>query len=148
MSSYIHKVQYYETDQMGVVHHSNYIRWMEEARVAFLEELGWPYDRLEREGVMIPVTALSCRYREPVFFSDLVRVETEVEEFRGVRLKIRYAMYRCGEKGSGAPVFTAGSEHCFTDTGGKLINLKRTNPEFFAVLTKLAEDGGDEGSAS
>ena len=43
MKPYIHQVQYYETDRMGITHHSNYIRWMEEARVAFLEELGWGY---------------------------------------------------------------------------------------------------------
>ena len=50
MSGYVHKVHYYETDRMGVVHHSNYIRWMEETRVAFLDAAGWPYERMEQEG--------------------------------------------------------------------------------------------------
>ena len=43
MKAYQHKVQYYETDKMGITHHSNYIRWMEEARIDFLEQLGWNY---------------------------------------------------------------------------------------------------------
>ena len=49
MEPYLHKVQYYETDKMGIAHHSNYIRWMEEARVDFLEKIGWGFDRLEAE---------------------------------------------------------------------------------------------------
>ena len=44
---YVHQAQYYETDQMGIIHHSNYIRWMEEARTDVLEQIGLPYDRSE-----------------------------------------------------------------------------------------------------
>ena len=54
---YKHKVHYYETDKMGVTHHSNYIRWMEEARVAYLAEVGWDYARLESLGMISPVVA-------------------------------------------------------------------------------------------
>ena len=59
---YTHLVQYYETDKMGVTHHSNYIRWMEEARISFLEESGWSFSRLEAEGLVSPVFRFS-RYR-------------------------------------------------------------------------------------
>ena len=44
-----HEVQYYETDRMGITHHSNYVRWMEEARTFFLREIGWPYEKIEEE---------------------------------------------------------------------------------------------------
>ena len=47
MFSYSHTVQYYETDKMGVTHHSNYIRFMEEARIAFMQSIGWSYDKME-----------------------------------------------------------------------------------------------------
>ena len=50
MNLYHHKVQYYETDKMGIVHHSNYIRWMEEARIDFLGQIGWNYKKLEDMG--------------------------------------------------------------------------------------------------
>ena len=55
ITPYIHKVQYYETDQMGIVHHSNYIRWFEEARIDLLEQLGIGYDMIEKEGIISPV---------------------------------------------------------------------------------------------
>lgn len=51
-----HEVQYYETDRMGITHHSNYVRWMEEARTFFLREIGWPYEKIEEEGIISPVT--------------------------------------------------------------------------------------------
>ena len=68
MKPYIHKVQYYETDKMGITHHSNYVRWMEEARIEFLDQIGWSYVRMEEEGIISPVLAVkigraSCRER-------------------------------------------------------------------------------------
>lgn len=55
MQAYTHKVQYYETDQMAFVHHSNYIRWFEEARIWFMEQVGAPYDAMEAQGFISPV---------------------------------------------------------------------------------------------
>ena len=65
MKAYIRKVQYYETDMMGVTHHANYIHWMEEAKVDFMDQLGFPYTRMEAEGVSSPVIAVSCEYKSP-----------------------------------------------------------------------------------
>ena len=55
---YVHTVQYYETDKMGITHHSNYIRWMEEARVDFLSQIGWEFAKLEAMGIVSPVLEL------------------------------------------------------------------------------------------
>ena len=74
MTPYIHKVQYYETDKMGITHHSNYIRWMEEARVDYLEQIGWAYDRLEQEGIMSPVLSVECRYKESTTYPDEIEI--------------------------------------------------------------------------
>ena len=52
MQKYRHIVQYYETDKMGITHHSNYIRWMEEARIDFLRQIGWDYAKLESIGII------------------------------------------------------------------------------------------------
>ena len=57
---YLHKTQYYETDQMGVVHHSNYIRWFEEARTDLLERAGLGYNKMEKLGIAVPVLSASC----------------------------------------------------------------------------------------
>ena len=74
MQTLTHRVQYYETDRMGVTHHSNYIRFMEEARVAYLEQLGFPYAELERRGVISPVTAVNCKYLATTTFDDRITV--------------------------------------------------------------------------
>ena len=56
-------VPFSETDRMGITHHSNYVRWMEEARTFFLREIGWPYEKIEEEGIISPVTSISCDYK-------------------------------------------------------------------------------------
>ena len=55
---YEHHAKYYETDQMGIIHHSNYIRWMEEARIAYMDELGFPYKKVEEAGIISPVLSV------------------------------------------------------------------------------------------
>ena len=87
---YKHKVQYYETDKMGITHHSNYVRWMEEARVAYLSEVGWDYARLESLGVISPVISVDVSYKKTTTFSDVVTVDVGVDEFKGVRLRMKY----------------------------------------------------------
>ena len=66
MRNYTRKVYYYETDRMGIVHHSNYIRWFEESRIYFLEKAGFPYEKMEETGVMIPVLSAACEYKNAV----------------------------------------------------------------------------------
>ena len=131
---YVHKVQYYETDRMGVVHHSNFVRWMEEARVAFMEEGGWDYGKLEEAGVFSPVLEIRCAYRRPVTFPGDVSVEVTVREFNGVRLKLGYRM-----AADGGAVCEAESEHCFTTAEGRPLRLKKAAPELCAWLEGLAE---------
>ena len=63
-----HKVQYYETDMMGVAHHANYIHWMEEARIEFMDRIGFPYKRMEAEGVLSPVKGMNIKYLKPCTF--------------------------------------------------------------------------------
>lgn len=74
MSKYIHKVHYYETDKMGITHHSNYIRFMEEARTNYLNEIGYPMTRLEAEGILSPVVSVSCEYKHPSTYADEIEI--------------------------------------------------------------------------
>lgn len=134
MEAYTHKVQYYETDRMGITHHSNYIRWMEEARVDFLERLGWSYARLEALGVVSPVRSVSCRYKAPTTFADEVRIAVSVAEFRGVVLRLRYELRGPEDR----LVAEAESEHVFLDREGRFVRLDRQHPELYALLTELA----------
>ena len=137
MHKYIHKVRYYETDKMGITHHSNYIRWMEEARIDFLEHIGYGYAQLEHDGITSPVIGIECQYKHPTTFDDEVEIIVRVEEFKGVRLVIGYTMTKAA---TGEIVLTGKSMHCFTDVNGKPIILKKQNPEFDAVLREQVKD--------
>ncbi len=127
---YQHHVHYYETDKMGITHHSNYIRWMEEARIDFLDQLGYSYDRLEKEGIISPVVSVNCNYKKPSTFADDIEIEVSVEEFRGVKLKLSYTM----TNQRGEVVCTASSDHCFVNAQGRIVKLAKENPDFYEVL--------------
>ena len=133
---YTHTVQYYETDKMQITHHSNYIRWMEEARVAFLKDIGWDYSRLENEGVFSPVVSVDCRYKSSTTFADEVEILIGVKEFKGVRLVIGYEM----RKQDNTVVCEAVSEHCFLNSQGRPIRLKKEKPEFYDALSQWAPE--------
>ncbi len=130
MEVYRHRVQYYETDKMGIVHHSNFIRWMEEARVDFLAQSGWNYDRLESMGIVSPVLAVECKYRLSVRFPELITIKVSVAKFDGLKLRINYEMFN--EKGD--MVCKAHSEHCFLDPDGRPIRMKNDYPEFYKSM--------------
>lgn len=86
-------VRYYETDQMGIVHHSNYIRYFECGRTAMLKELGLPIERIEEAGVMLPVVSVECRYKTPAVLGDTLRIVSSVDEVPRARLVIRNEVY-------------------------------------------------------
>lgn len=134
MNLYEHRVQYYETDKMGIVHHSNYVRWMEEARTDFLSQIGWAYDKLEDMGIISPVTAVDCKYKVTTTYGDVVSISVAIVEFNGVKLKLRYEM----KKGD-AVVCEARSEHCFLNKEGKIISLKRAFPEVYEAWMQLPQ---------
>lgn len=129
---YIHKVQYYETDRMGITHHSNYIRWMEEARIDFLNAVGWGYEAIEAMGIISPVTSVECRYKNTTTFADEVYIEVWVAEFKGVKLKICYSM----KKPDDTVVCEGASEHCFMNKDGKIISLKREYPQIYNAIAE------------
>lgn len=92
-SETIFPVRYYETDQMGVVHHSNYIRYFECARNNLMKEGGYPIERCEEEGVTIPVVSAVCRYKHPARMGDTVRVAAAVEKVPMAKLVVKQAVY-------------------------------------------------------
>lgn len=134
-SKYIHTVQYYETDKMGITHHSNYIRWMEEARVDFLNQIGWPFDKLEALGIVSPVLNVSCDYKLSTVFSEKIAISVAVKEFKGVKLFLSYVM----TNEEGKVVCTGTTSHAFLNTQGRPIRMKQEYPEFYQCLIDMAE---------
>ena len=131
MHTYIHRVNYYETDKMGITHHSNYIRWMEEARADYLKSLGYGLRRLEADGITSPVVSVECRYKHTTTFDDEIKIEVAIEKYNSVKLELSYIMT---ELITGTVVLTAKSAHCFVDDKGKPIIVNKLFPEFDEIL--------------
>ena len=125
MFVYQHKVHYYETDRMGVTHHSNYFRFMEEARVAFLDAIGASYARMEADGIISPVMAIDGRFLHTTTFDDLIDIEVYIRETSLLKLRLGYRM-RVGEK----EVFEGTSLHCFLDKEGRPVRILERYPQF------------------
>ena len=127
---YKHIVQDYETDMMGFVHHSNYIRWMEESRVDYLRQINIDYTRLEKDGIVSPTVEVNCRYRKSTTFQDVVFITVTMSEFKGVKLKFAYVM----KNADGDVVAEASSVHCFIDKVGRPIRLAKEYPEYYSII--------------
>ena len=132
MEHYIRKVQYYETDMMGIAHHANFIHWMEEARIVFMDRLGCPYTAMEGKGIISPVRALSCDYKHPCTFGDEIRVCLSVKAFNGVVMTISYEMVNQKDE----VVMTGTSDHVFLHRDGSFVRLKREMPDFCEAIEK------------
>ncbi len=126
--TYERRINYYETDKMGIVHHSNYIRFLEEARCAFLDYIGIPYKSIEDAGLMIPVLGVNCKFKHHVTFDDVILIKVSVKDFNGVRLIISYEVT---DKNTSDLVLTGETTHCFTDDKLKPVNIKKHYPEIF-----------------
>ena len=85
MGVYRRKAQYHETDQMGIIHHSNYVKWMEEARIDFMKELGFGYGEVEKRGIVSPGAEVSVSYKKPVLFDEELAERRKAEETRGTK---------------------------------------------------------------
>lgn len=128
---YERDVYYYETDRMGIVHHSNYIKWFEEARIDFLEQANYPFKRIEDEGIMIPVLSVASTYRKPMIFGDTFVVKIIPTFYNGIKFSMEYEVRK---KGFDEICTTGESSHCFVDNNMKPILLRKTNPEMYNVL--------------
>ena len=135
---YRHKVQYYETDKMGMVHHSNYIRWFEEARTDYLEVLGLPYDRMEAEGIGSPVLSVQCQYKSKVVYGETVTIEVALKSYSGLRMQIGYRV--TGDDGKVRCVGETG--HCFVNQNGRPVTLAKKKPEWDVLFQScVIKDG-------
>lgn len=133
LAPYEHHAKYYETDQMGCVHHSNYLRWMEEARLDLMEQIDLSYKRMEEMQIISPVLSASLEYKSMVRFDDTVVIETKITRYNGVKLDVEYTMK---DKISGEVRTLAKSSHCFLTKEGKPLSLKRTYPEIDKILSE------------
>ena len=136
MYQYLRKVQYHETDKMGITHHANYIKWMEEARISFLESINLPFQLIEDRGITSPVVGLSIDYKNPSTFGHNVLIGVSITKYSGVQLEVAYTMTDA-EKGTVFAV--AASKHCFLKNG-RVISLKRAEPDMHLAIEQACKN--------
>lgn len=129
---YVRKAQYYETDQMGIIHHANYIHWMEEARVDFMEQVGFGYDRAVKEGIDFALLGLSCEYKSMVSFGDTVNIEVSISALTVTKMTVHYQIT---DAVTGKLRTTGESIHCYFDSNRKRpVSLKKVLPELYDLF--------------
>ena len=132
-SSVRHRVPFFETDAMGVVHHSNYVRYFELARVVWLDEHDVPYRKIVEQGLHYATTRVEVSYHRPTRFDDEIEITTWLDWARGASLGMAYVL-KCG----GLVVATGATEHAAVDLEGRLRRLPRERVERLRAL--LARD--------
>lgn len=133
---YKRKINYYETDKMAVVHHSNYARLLEETRIDMMAYYGISLELFEELGYMIPVLTLSSSFIGSVRYGDTVKIVPKIEKVSNVKFFISYTIYDENMKNV---LHRAESSHCFLDSNFKPVSLKKEQPELFAKLQALVE---------
>ena len=136
LESYVRVVNYYETDQMQVVHHSNYARYLEEARLHLMDQVGLSYDKLEEMGIIIPVLELHDYYTKSITYGDVIEIKPTIIKLSPVRFTLKYQILRSG---TDEVPHTAQTSHAFVDTEFKPMNLKKTFPEVYGIFEELVE---------
>ena len=127
-----HRVHFYETDQMGVVHHANYFRWFELGRVEYLRSIGVTLGELIDDGILFPITEIDAKFHSPAHYDDLVEIETTPIELTKVKLVFDYKITL---KGDDKILVTGHSLNVFTDiASGKIIRVPEKFHERFRLI--------------
>ena len=129
-TTFHHRVPFYETDAMGVVHHANYVRYLELARIAWMDDHDRPYREYVAEGLHFSTTRVEIDYRRPAVFDDIVEVTTWLDWVRGASLAMRYELRR------GPDLLAVGAtEHALVDTTGRPCRIPAEFRERLAALS-------------
>ena len=125
------RVSYADTDGMGIVHHTNYLKYFEVGRTEYLREIGYPYSRLEADGIWLPAASIYCEYKLPAKYDDLLIVNTKVKELKSATIIMEYVI---NKKETGEVVVKGETKHPITDDKLKPIRLRNINPELYEFL--------------
>jgi acyl-CoA thioester hydrolase len=122
---------------MGIIHHVNYIKWFEEARISMMNQMGVPYKEMEERGIISPVLHVSCDYKKMVRFDEEVIVHTTIKSYGGVKFSVDYQV----TDQSGETVYVTGtSNHCFLNKSMKPVSLKKVAPDMHEKFMECLEN--------
>lgn len=129
----IHLAQYHETDQMRVVHHVNYVKWMEEARHHYLEYFGININEIESQGIFMPVLSQSVNYLKAIRYGEEIRINCICNKCNGIKISFEYTF----ESTDGKVLYAKGqTEHGFVDNTFKPIIFKNIMKKEYNLLKK------------
>lgn len=129
------KVRFVETDLMGVVHHSNYLRWFEMARVEYLREADILLLDLIQDGIVFPITKVECKYISSAYFDDWLLIEAVMIECHKAKMEFAYRISREADHVVLAEGYT---QNLFTTPEGKVTRLSEG---YFQKLKKIEVNG-------
>ena len=128
--------RYAETDQMGIIHHSVYAVWYEQARTDYFNKIGMAYDEIEKTGLMTPLVELNCKYKRPAYYNQEVEIRTKLVELSPVKFTVEYNIY--DKDGNhlniGRTTLAWANKETF-----KVVNLKKERPEMYKMMEDILE---------
>lgn len=130
------RVQYYETDKMGIVHHSNYVRYFETARTEYLRESGLSYDDMEKAGIWMPVLSVNVQFKTPAVYDEVITLKCWTSKVKGASVEVTYEISNAQ---TGEIHVTGTSSHGFTTPDLKPIKIKRDAPEIHRIFADSKE---------
>ncbi|MDR3596277.1 thioesterase family protein [Clostridium sp.] len=127
-------VRYAETDQMGIVHHSNYLIWFEAGRTDFIKGSKISYSEMEKEGILIPLGESNCKYIIGAKYEDELIIKTWIKELTPVKVEFNYSVIREEDQ---KEIAKGSTLHVFVSKEFKIINLKKSHTKVFEKLQSL-----------
>jgi acyl-CoA thioester hydrolase len=133
-----YRVIHADIDAMGVVYYANYLSWFERGRTELFREIAIPYTEVVKQGIITPVSEVSCKYRKPARYDDVVQIETSVSSFKKVTIVFDYEIYRKADR---ALLVTGYTKHGFLDMDGKIVKIPAFIHEKITSLLADQESG-------
>lgn len=127
-------VRYAETDMMGIVHHSRYYPWFEQARTDYIKKIGMTYSQLEKLGFMLPLTETQCKYIYGLRYEDEAIVTCRMEKLTVARVEFYYEVFKLPEM---QKVSEGRTKHGIVDSDLRPINAKKAFPDIWEKLQTL-----------
>ncbi len=137
ISKSIVRVRYAETDKMGIVHHSVYPIWYELARTDLSKLAGFPYSKMEEDGVLTPLVELNCKYIKPAYYDDELVVTATVSKLTPARIVFYYEVFK---DDSDKPINTGYTVHAIVNKDMRPINTKKLFPDIYQTMEKMMEE--------
>lgn len=132
------RVHYQDTDQMGVVHHANYVSWFEIGRTEMMRDTGFAYSKIEELGLLLPVLDLNITYQKPAHYDDYLAIYTKVTTYSAVRLEFAYEVRRIKDEAverSEEELLASGSTlHMWLNDQWKPARIDKIAPSVFELI--------------